>query len=128
MRVMPISNKAFKSANADRLKFNTKRTLTLALLFLWTNSATNCRQGRRCGYYTVCTLKILIFDARYKMDLDFSKEPYDILCDIGRKRGMVIRGGEIDTERAAVMLMDEYRSAVLGKITLEWPEEVENNA
>lgn len=69
-----------------------------------------------------------LFDARYKMDLDFSKEPYDILCDIGRKRGMVIRGGEIDTERAAVMLMDEYRSSVLGKITLEWPEEVENNA
>lgn len=63
-----------------------------------------------------------LFDARYKMNLDLKKEPYEILCDIGRKRGMVVRGGEIDTERAAVMLIDEYRSGVIGKITLEWSE------
>ena len=63
-----------------------------------------------------------LFDARYKMDIDPEKEPYELLCDIGRKRGMVVRGGEIDTERAAVMLMDEYRSGLLGKITLEWAE------
>lgn len=63
-----------------------------------------------------------LLDARYKTDLDVSKEPYDILCDIGRKRGMVIRGGEIDTERAAVMLMDEYRSGIIGKITLDLPD------
>ncbi len=64
-----------------------------------------------------------LFDARYKMDIEPEKEPYDLLCDIGRKRGMVIRGGEIDTERAAVMLMDEYRKGALGKITLEWAGE-----
>ena len=62
-----------------------------------------------------------LLDTRYKTDLDVTKEPYDILCDIGRKRGMVIRGGEIDTERAAVMLLDEYRAGTIGKITLEFP-------
>lgn len=69
-----------------------------------------------------------LFDARYKMDLDYTKEPYEILRDIGRKRGMVVRGGEIDTERAAVMLMDEYRSGIIGKLTLEWPVKETENA
>ncbi len=46
-------------------------------------------------------------------------EPYDILCAIGKKRGMVIRGGQTDTERAAVMLLEEYRNCKIGRITLE---------
>ena len=52
-------------------------------------------------------------------ELDFSAEPYDLLCQIGKKRGMVIRGGEIDTERAANMLLEEFRTGKLGRITLE---------
>ena len=52
-------------------------------------------------------------------ELDFSAEPYDILCAIGKKRGMVIRGGETDTERASAMLLEEFRNAKLGKISLE---------
>ncbi len=56
---------------------------------------------------------------RYKIT-DFSdKEPYEILEMIGRKRGMLISGGEINTERAAVTLLDEYRAGKLGKITLD---------
>lgn len=35
---------------------------------------------------------------------------------------MLISGGEIDTERAAIMLLDEFRSGKLGRITLEMPE------
>lgn len=64
-----------------------------------------------------------LLDSRYKTDIDTEQEPYDILCAIGKKRGMVIRGGEIDTERAAVMLMDEYRAGTIGKMTLELPIE-----
>ena len=64
-----------------------------------------------------------LLDARYKTDIDIEAEPYDVLCAIGKKRGMVIRGGEIDTERAAVMLMDEYRAGTIGKMTLELPIE-----
>ncbi len=64
-----------------------------------------------------------LLEARYKITYSEEKEPYDTLCDIGRKRGMIIKGGEIDTERAAVMLMDEYRAGILGKMTLDLPEE-----
>lgn len=52
-------------------------------------------------------------------DLDFTADSYDILCQIGKKRGMVIRGGETDTERAAGMLLEEYRNCKIGRITLE---------
>lgn len=60
---------------------------------------------------------------RYKLD-DISELPgHEILELIGRKRGCVISGGEIDTERAANMLLDELRGCKIGKITLEKPEE-----
>lgn len=52
-------------------------------------------------------------------ELDFELDSYDLLCQIGKKRGMVIRGGETDTERAAAMLLEEYRNCKIGKITLE---------
>lgn len=51
--------------------------------------------------------------------LDLSADSYDILSQIGKRRGMVIRGGETDTERAANMLLEEYRSCKIGAITLE---------
>lgn len=60
-----------------------------------------------------------LLEQRYKIQISDSEDAYDILCNIGKKRGMVIRGGEIDTERAAVMLIDEYRGGVLGRITLD---------
>ncbi len=44
---------------------------------------------------------------------------YDLLSLIGRKRGFLISGGEIDTERAANMLIDEFRAAKIGRITLD---------
>ena len=56
---------------------------------------------------------------RYRID-DFSElEAYEILELIGRKRGMMMRGGEIDTLRASIMLLDEYRAGKLGRITLD---------
>ena len=42
---------------------------------------------------------------------------------IGKKRGMLAGGGDVDTERAAHMLLEEYRSAKIGRITLEWAKE-----
>jgi ribosome biogenesis GTPase A len=62
---------------------------------------------------------------RFKIT-DFSdKEDYEILEMIGRKRGFLISGGEIDFERASVILLDEYRAGKLGKLTLEYPREYE---
>ena len=58
---------------------------------------------------------------RYKLNSVEGYEAYEILELIGRKRGMLISGGEIDTERAANTLLDEYRGGKLGKITLERP-------
>jgi len=46
-------------------------------------------------------------------------EDYELLCLIGKKRGFLISGGEINTERAADMLLDELRAAKLGRITLD---------
>lgn len=44
---------------------------------------------------------------------------YDLLQQAGRRRGFLLRGGEIDTERMAHILLDEFRGGVLGRITLE---------
>jgi ribosome biogenesis GTPase A len=58
---------------------------------------------------------------RYKTEISPADglEGYQILEQIGKKRGMLISGGEINTERAAITLLDEYRSGKLGRITLE---------
>ena len=65
-----------------------------------------------------------IFLERFKLQNEPIEniESYELLELIGKKRGMLISGGEIDTERAAIMLLDEYRSAKLGKYTFELPE------
>lgn len=60
-------------------------------------------------------------EERYKLSSTSAKEGYVLLEEIGRKRGMLISGGEVDTQRAAVMLLDEYRAGRLGRITLERP-------
>ena len=48
-------------------------------------------------------------------------EPYDLLCLVARKRGMLLRGKEVNTERAAIAVLDEFRSGKLGRFTLELP-------
>ena len=47
---------------------------------------------------------------------------YDMLQVIGKKRGYLLARGEINTERTAKVLIDEYRAGKLGTFTLEWPE------
>lgn len=59
---------------------------------------------------------------RFKITGFADKEDYEILEMIGRKRGMLISGGEIDYERASVMILDEYRGGKLGRISLDFPE------
>lgn len=69
----------------------------------------------------MCRFPTQQFIERFKLqnvDLE-SVEAYDLLEIIARKRGMLMSGGRVDTERASVMILDEYRSAKLGKITLE---------
>ena len=70
------------------------------------------------------SLKPADFLASFKLeDVDLDAiDSYELLNVIGKKRGMLISGGEINTERAAIMLLDEFRSGKLGRITLEMPE------
>lgn len=69
-------------------------------------------------------LKPADFITRFKLENeDFENiDSYELLKMIGKKRGMLVSGGEIDTERAAIMLLDEFRSAKLGRITVEMPQ------
>lgn len=63
--------------------------------------------------------------SRYKLG---DMEAYRDLADhelaevIGRKRGFLVSGGEVDLERTSNMLLDEFRAAKIGRITLERPE------
>lgn len=61
---------------------------------------------------------------RYKIEIPAEIDGWALLQAAGRKRGFLISGGEVDTERMAKVLLDEYRSCKLGKFTLEKPEEL----
>ncbi len=59
--------------------------------------------------------------ARYKIDTDVNDDGFIILNKIGKSRGMLVSGGEVDIRRAAIMVLDEFRGGKLGRITLEHP-------
>lgn len=69
-----------------------------------------------------------LFCTRYKLDKTALTEasPYDLLCAVAKKRGFLISGGELDTERAAAIVLDEFRGVKIGRITLELPPEIKN--
>ena len=63
---------------------------------------------------------------RYKLDRSaLELPPYELLQAIGAKRGMLVSGGEVDTERAAKMLVGEFRASKWGRISLERPPQRE---
>lgn len=61
---------------------------------------------------------------RYKVDMPQDTPGYELLEEAGRKRGYLLARGEINTERMAKVLLDEYRSGKLGHFTLEMPEDI----
>ena len=61
---------------------------------------------------------------RYKIDVAPDTPGYEMLEEAGRKRGFLMARGEINTERMAKVLIDEYRSGKLGFFTLETPEDI----
>ena len=59
---------------------------------------------------------------RYKLKPeDLELDPWELLEAIGRRRGMLVSGGEVNTERAAIMVVDEFRASKWGRISLEQP-------
>ena len=61
---------------------------------------------------------------RYKVEFDTIDEPHNVLESIARARGFIKKGGETDCERAAKIILDEFRGGKIGKITLELPEDI----
>lgn len=61
-------------------------------------------------------------EERYKIGSVDGLQGWEILELIGRKRGFLIKGGEIDYERASVIVADEFRAGKFGRITLELPK------
>lgn len=59
--------------------------------------------------------------ARYKLDPAPDASDPDLLLEIGKRRGYLISGGEIDLERTSRVLLEEYRAAKIGRFTLELP-------
>jgi len=67
------------------------------------------------------------FKERYKLSDNIEeKTPLEILDECALKRGCLIKGGEIDYSRIAVILLDEFRGCKIGKVTLESPMENKN--
>ena len=60
---------------------------------------------------------------RYRIDVEEGDSGYELLEKAGRKRGFLMRGAQVDTERMARILLDEFRGGKLGRFTLETVED-----
>ena len=65
-----------------------------------------------------------VLEERYKLKDMEGKAGWELLEMAARKRGMLISGGEVDTERMSRVLLDEFRGGKLGRFTLERPEDL----
>ena len=80
----------------------------------------SCRLAELLQKYYPQTLR-----ERYKIELSEELPGYRLLEEMGRKRGYLVAGGEVNTERMAKVLLEEYRSGKLGHFTLEMPEDLQ---
>lgn len=60
---------------------------------------------------------------RYQVEAPEGTPGWELIEMAGRKRGYLVSGGEVNTERMSKVLLDEFRSGKLGRFTLEIPEE-----
>ena len=59
-------------------------------------------------------------DELLNQEQDENTNIYDVFMEIGRKRGAIISSGNIDDEKTARILLDEYKNGIVGRITIEW--------
>ena len=59
---------------------------------------------------------------RYKIEMPEDAQGWELMEAAGRKRGFLVSGGDVDLERMARVLLEEYRSCKLGRFTLETPD------
>lgn len=60
---------------------------------------------------------------RYKLDIKDDSKALNLMIEIGKNRGCIIRGGEIDFAKTSNIILDEFRKGIIGNITLEFPED-----
>ena len=60
-----------------------------------------------------------------KYSVEISEDSYECLRRIAESRHCLVKGNELDTNKAAILLIDDFRSGKLGRITLEFPEDYE---
>lgn len=77
--------------------------------------------------YRKCLIDRYKIDDTYVNDILKQEQPennniYEIMLEIGRKRGCVMSGGKVDEEKTARILLDEFKNGKLGKITIECPK------
>ena len=63
-----------------------------------------------------------VLPEKYAVEPD--EDPYIVLHQIAKNRNCVVRGNELNTEKAAMLLLDDFRNGRLGRLTLEYPEGV----
>ena len=59
-----------------------------------------------------------------KYNISFHEDPYAMLHSVAESRHCLVRGNELDTEKAAVLLLDDFRNGRLGRLTVEYPDEM----
>ena len=91
----------------------------------------NLSKGYRQRVGLACALLELLgsrypkaLEERYKVAGINGLQGWELLEQCAQKRGMLISGGEVDTERMAKVLLDEFRGGKLGRFTLETPEDI----
>ncbi len=60
-----------------------------------------------------------VLESKYNVEED--EDPYGMIAKIAESRHCMVRGNELDTEKASVLLMDDFRNGRLGRLTLEYP-------
>ncbi|MFZ5596294.1 MAG: ribosome biogenesis GTPase YlqF [Bacillota bacterium] len=63
------------------------------------------------------------FAERYRIEVRGRPDPWELLAQIGKARGLVQHGGKVDTGKASILLLKEFRAGLLGRFTLDAPEE-----
>lgn len=59
-----------------------------------------------------------------KYNIEMDEDDYVVLNHIAKSRNCIVRGNELDTEKAALLLLDDFRNGKLGRLTLEYPQEI----
>lgn len=63
-----------------------------------------------------------LIEQRYNINIE-NKIPLEVMESIGKKRGCIIKGGEIDYSKVSNIILDEFRKGIIGNVTLEKPRE-----